>query len=374
MRITILGTGFAALTAIQEIRKKSPVATITVIAPSQEFIYLPSLVWIPSGIRKNDDIKINLHNFFNRQNVQFTQARVQNITNGGRTVITEQGEYQNDGLIIATGGRFLKKLPGIEHAITPCEGLTAVNKIKDRLDSMSGGTIAIGFSGNSEEPSAMRGGPMLEFLFGIETLLRKQGRRNNFKIIFFNPSPKPGLRLGDKAPDALLKMMKKRNIETQLGNKILGFEPNKVKMENNEFDADLILFMPGISGPEWTIESDMPLSEGGLIKANEFCQVEGLSKTYVAGDSGSFPGPDWQGKQAHSADLQAKAASHNLLAELNESSELKPFTNEIICIVDTLSHGVFIKRTESKTIMLPPCRLMHFAKLAFEWWYLRKYR
>ncbi len=374
MNITILGTGFAALTAIQDIRKKSPQATITVIAPSKEIIYLPSLIWIPSGLRKDDDLKINLHNFFNRQNVQFIQARVQNITQNGRKVITDQGEYQNDGLIIATGGRFIKTLPGIEHAITPCEGIVAANKIKERLDAMSKGTIAIGFSGNPEEPSAMRGGPMFEFLFGIDTLLRRQGRRNNFKIIFFNPAEKPGMRLGEKAPDAILKMLKKRGVETHLGHKIIAFEANKVKTEETEFDADLILFMPGMSGPEWTIESDIPLSDGGLIKANKFCQVEGLEKTYVAGDAGSFPGPEWQPKQAHAADLQAKSAAHNLIEELNNSTEFKTFKHELICIIDTLSHGIFVKRTDSGTTMLPPCRLMHFAKRGFEWWYLRKYR
>lgn len=374
MNITILGTGFAALTAIKEVRKKSSQVTITVIAPTQKMVYYPSLIWIPSGMRESDDLRIDLHNFFNRQNVQFIQASVQNVTHNGRTVITDQGNFENDGLIIASGGRFIKKLPGIEHAITPCEGIPAAEKIKARLDSMSGGTIAIGFGGNPKEPSAMRGGPMFEFLFGIDTLLRKQGRRDNFKIVFFNPAPKPGGRLGAKVPDAILKMLKKRGIETELGHKMVGFEANKVKTEGTEFDADLIMFMPGMSGPAWTVESDMPLSEGGLIKANEYCQVEGLEKTYVAGDSGSFPGPDWQPKQAHAADLQAVAAAANLVSELEGKADLQTFKHELVCIVDTLSHGILIKRTEKGTTMLPPCRLMHFAKRAFEWWYLRSYR
>lgn len=374
MNITILGTGFAALTAIKEVRKQSSQVTITVIATTQKMVYYPSLIWIPSGMRQSDDLSIDLHNFFNRQNVQFIQASVQNVTHNGRTVVTDQGNFENDGLIIASGGRFIKKLPGIEHAITPCEGIPAAEKIKARLDSMSGGTIAIGFGGNPKEPSAMRGGPMFEFLFGIDTLLRKQGRRDSFKIVFFNPAAKPGGRLGAKVPDAILNMLKKRGIETELGHKMVGFEANKVKTEGTEFEADLIMFMPGMSGPAWTVESDMPMSEGGLIKANEYCQVEGFEKTYVAGDSGSFPGPDWQPKQAHAADLQAVAAAANLVSELDGKTSLQTFKHELVCIVDTLSHGILIKRTEKGTTMLPPCRLMHFAKRAFEWWYLRSYR
>ena len=91
MNITILGTGFAALTAIKQTRKKAPNATITVIAPKEEFLYYPSLIWIPSGLRKGDDLRINLHNFFNRQHVKFVEAAVENVTDGGRTVVTSQG-------------------------------------------------------------------------------------------------------------------------------------------------------------------------------------------------------------------------------------------------------------------------------------------
>ncbi|WP_029407383.1 NAD(P)/FAD-dependent oxidoreductase [Thiomicrorhabdus sp. Milos-T2] len=374
MNITILGTGFAALTAIKQTRKAAPNSNITVIAPNENFMYYPSLIWIPAGIRNGDDLSINLHNFFNRQKVQFIQASVENITNGGRTVVTSNGEYQNDGLIIATGGRFIKKLPGIEHAITPCEGIDAANRIKSRLDGMTGGTIAIGFGGNPKEPSAMRGGPMFEFLFGIDNLLRRQGRRDKFKIVFFNPAPEPGKRLGPKVPGNLVKMMNKKGIETHLGNKMVGFEANKVKTEGGEFDADLILFMPGMTGPAWLPNSELPKSAGGMIVADMHAKVEGYDDVYVAGDAGSFPGPDWQAKQAHAADLQATAAAKNLVKSLNGQTDFEEFKHELICIVDTLTHGILIKRTDKGTTLLPPCRLLHFAKRAFEWMYLRQYR
>jgi sulfide:quinone oxidoreductase len=48
-----------------------------------------------------------------------------------------------------------------------------------------------------------------------------------------------------------------------------------------------------------------------LLKADKFCQIEGADKVFVAGDSASFPGPQWMPKQAHMADLQAEAAAKN---------------------------------------------------------------
>ncbi|WP_127470523.1 NAD(P)/FAD-dependent oxidoreductase [Thiomicrorhabdus aquaedulcis] len=374
MNITILGSGFAALTAIKQTRKLAPNANITVIAPTEELVYYPSLIWIPARLRKGDDLRINLHNFFNRQRVQFVEGTVQNVINQGRTVVTDKGTYPNDGLIIASGGRFIKKLPGIEHAITPCEGILAAEKIRDRLDAMESGTIAIGFGANPNEPSAMRGGPMFEFLFGIDNLLRKQGRRKNFKIVFFNPSAQPGLRLGEKVPEKLASMMAKQDIDTHLGHKMVGFESNLVKTEGGEFHADLILFMPGMTGPAWLDQSELPKSPGGMITANMQTQVEGYQNVFVAGDNGSFPGPDWQPKQAHAADLQAKAAATNLVKSLQGQSDFVSFKHELICIVDTLTHGILIKRTEKGTTLLPPCRLLHWAKRGFEILYLRQYK
>ena len=121
-KITIIGTGFAALTAVRELRKRSRDVDICVISPRAEFVFLPSLIWIPSGIRKPQDLVIPLHNFFARQRVDFVEAEVTGMKDGGRTVLTDKGEISNDAVVIASGGRFIKKLPGIEHVITPCGG------------------------------------------------------------------------------------------------------------------------------------------------------------------------------------------------------------------------------------------------------------
>lgn len=117
-------------------------------------------------------------------NICHISGKVIGLENRARTVITSIGEYENDALIIASGGRFIKKLPGIEHAITPCDGLSAVEQIRDRIQVMDSGNIAIGFATNPNELSATRGGPMFEFLFGLDTQLRQEGRRDKFNLIF----------------------------------------------------------------------------------------------------------------------------------------------------------------------------------------------
>jgi sulfide:quinone oxidoreductase len=372
-KITIIGAGFAALTAIKTLRKHSKEFEITVIAPKAEFIYLPSLIWIPSGIRSADDLRIDLNSFFARNNINYHAGTVEAIKDAGRTVITENGEISNDALLVASGGRFIKKLAGIEHVITICEGISAAEKMRDKIKAMDSGTITLGFGGNPKEPSAMRGGPMFELLFGLDTQLRKEKRRDKFKLIFFTPSPTPGKRLGEGAVDALLKEMKKRDIKIHIGYKIKGFESNKIMTEGGDIDTDLIIFMPGMTGPSFTQKSDFPISAGGLIEADKYCKVKTMDYVYVAGDSGSFPGPAWQPKQAHMADLQAVAAVNNMVDELAGKPASHTFKFELMCIIDSLNKGSVIFRNEKHTFMLPSLWILHILKRFFEWWYLRAY-
>ncbi|MBI4988992.1 MAG: FAD-dependent oxidoreductase [Rhodocyclales bacterium] len=373
-RITVIGTGFAALSAARKLRQLDRQVGITVIGPRPELIFLPSLIWIPSGQRKAEDLRVSLQEFFRKGDIRFHAGEATGLENGGRTVLTTVGPVDNDGLIVACGGRFIKKLPGIEHAILPCEGIAAAERLREQAQAMQEGTIALGFAGNPNEPSAMRGGPIFEFLFGLDTQLRREGRRDRIKLTFFNPMPNPGNRLGEKAVARLLDEMKRRDIATHLGHKLTGFEKDKVKTEGGEFPADLIVFMPGLTGNAWFDNTDLPRSPGGLLKADAQCRVEGRERIYVAGDAGSFPGPDWMPKQAHMADLQAETAAENLLAEMKGGAADKTFKVELLCIVDTLDSGMLVKRTPEGGMALPPLGLMHSAKAFFESWYLRRYR
>ena len=73
-RVTIVGSGFAALTAIKTLRSRDKSIDITVVSPKAEFHYLPGSIWIPSGIRKPDDLVIQLDPFFHRMQVNHHPA------------------------------------------------------------------------------------------------------------------------------------------------------------------------------------------------------------------------------------------------------------------------------------------------------------
>lgn len=375
-RIVIAGSGFGSCTAIRTLRKEGFKGKITVISPNPELFYYPSLIWVPAGKRDLSDLTVSLQSFYNRHNVDYHQGRVTGLDKEKKLIKTDSSDIAYDALIIASGGRYIRKLPGIENACVACAGWADTKRFSDKLASLESGTIAFGFSGNPKEPSAMRGGPVFEFLFGVDTLLRQQGRRDKFNLVFFSPAPRPGQRLGDKAVDRILGEMKKRDITTHLGSKMKKFTETSIETETTEFETDLTLFIPGMTGPAWASESGLALSEGGFFKGTEKASVEGEEHIYVAGDAGSFPGPDWKPKQAHMADLQAEAAAKNCIAVLNNQAPKATFKTELICIIDTLNNGNLVFRAQDSMfkqfmMKMPP---LHWAKVFFEKLYLKPYR
>jgi sulfide:quinone oxidoreductase len=372
-QIVIVGSGFGALNSVRTLRKEGVEAPITVVSPRAELFYYPSLIWVPARLRSREDLSVPLEGFFRRHRVEHVQGRATGLDTETKTLRTDAGDIAYDHLIVASGGRYLKKLPGIEHVYIPCEGWDASAGIRDRLESMDGGRLAFGFAGNPKEPVAVRGGPVFEFLFGIDTLLRKQGRRKDFELTFFSPAATPGVRMGERAVRRLLDDMRRRGIRTHLGHKLKAFTADKVITEGGEVGSDLTVFMPGMTGPAWIADSGLPLSPGGFVQADRTARVPGAPGVYVVGDAGSFPGPDWMPKQAHMADLQAEAAARNLAAELRGEHAEHGFDVELICIVDTLTDGVMVFRNARRNVLLKG-PAFHWSKRLFEWMYLRAYR
>ncbi|HAT51609.1 MAG: NAD(P)/FAD-dependent oxidoreductase [Nitrospirae bacterium] len=376
VKVIIVGANFAALAAIERLRDLDLGRNLqlVVVAPKPEFFYQPSLIWIPTKGRTSEQLHVPLTPFFERMGVDFVPAHAIGAENGGRTLLTTAGPMDNDALLIASGGDYLKKAPGIEHhALIPCQ-LAHANRARDTLEHMTGGHLAFGFAGNPNEPTAIRGGPMFEFMFCIDNHLRKMGLRKKFVLTFFSPMAEPGKRMGPKAVSGLLATMEKRGIQTHLGHKITRFKPDGVETEKGQIPSDMTLFIPGMTGQPWFAKTGFPLSPGGFIQAEGTGLVTGTHRVYVAGDAGFFPGPDWRAKQAHMAQLQAAAAAENIFLELHGKPAQKTFRTELICIVDTEKTGIFVSRFERFGLILPPMFLMHLVKVGFERWIMDKYR
>ena len=72
------------------------------------------------------------------------------------------------------------------------------------------------------------------------------------------------------------------------------------------------------------------------------------------------------------ADLQAEAAAKNVLQALQLMKPRHTFKTELICIIDTLTNGSLVYRSEKRGLMMkmPP---LHWLKKWYEKLYLNDY-
>src|SRR6516165_5817683 len=122
-RAVILGSSFAGLTAALELRKRvGDRHEIVVLDPRADFTFIPSLIWLPFGIRQAKDVTFPLAPLYASKGIRFINEAATTIDLDGYLVRTGSGqELRYDKLFIGTGPRLaFEKVPGLG----PDEGYT----------------------------------------------------------------------------------------------------------------------------------------------------------------------------------------------------------------------------------------------------------
>lgn len=344
-KIILVGNGFASLFFLGRflplpvyplvtafLRRLYSRYDITVIG-NGEFIYFPSIPEFITGKKSPDDITLDIRPYLWRRNVRFIDARVTDVQDGGRTVITTAGNYHNDALFIGTGpGFMLDDIPGTaEHTFSPCSGPEQMAAFLQRLAELEEGIIYVGFKLNKRDGFvAGRGGQMYECATLLDYALKKQGRRERFEIHLFSPDIEPG------ETGMITDQLNKRGIILDYGYQPKAFVEGGMLDPDGSFrQADLVLFTPGITAPEWVRHSCLPVSQGGHIDVDRYGQVKGLQRVFAAGDCSSHENPPpWVPHQAHMAQLRAVAAADNLKAVLRGDEPSHTYRFELSCILN----------------------------------------
>jgi sulfide:quinone oxidoreductase len=96
-QIVIVGAGFGGLTAARRLRKLMPSAEITMVTPVDEFQYLPSLIWIPTGLRDGAELRFSLTPLLAKLRVRLVEALATGLDPAGRVLHTTKGDIAYDG-------------------------------------------------------------------------------------------------------------------------------------------------------------------------------------------------------------------------------------------------------------------------------------
>jgi sulfide:quinone oxidoreductase len=379
-RALILGGGFAGVEAAIQLRQKG--VQVTLVSEREYIFIYPTSIWLTTGEVGFDDVSIALDKLAAIHKFELIIDSVKEIRSlENKVILKEKGIMEFEYLVVALGAEKVK-IPGIENTLSVCADVEQHLKIKETLDALiktGKGRIAIGFSGNPKDPSALRGGPSFEVMFNIRHLLKKRNVLNNFELTFFAPAEKPGSKMGPNAFKVMDKMFAKLNIHKRLGKKIKGFSADAVMFEDDSrLESDLIIFTAGIKGHSVIEASDLPLTDAGFVKINDYCEAlydpaakQEKHNVFVIGDSASLDGPEWRAKQGHIAEAMAKVTAFNITEMEKKSTHREGYIHHlnILCVMDTGDGAAIVFRNDKKNFFLPLPWIGHLMKKGWGWYY-----
>jgi sulfide:quinone oxidoreductase len=377
-RAIVLGGGIGGVEAAIELRRKG--LEVELVSDRDYLFVYPLAIWIPTGERSLDRVSIGLGDIARVHGFALTVDEVVAVNGADESfTLKERGQRKDfDYLVLALGAHKMAH-KGKEHVLSICGAPEESLEVKHRLDALiarGGGTVAVGFGGNPNDSSAVRGGPAFEFLLNVHHRLKKLGIRNKFELIFFAPMPKPGIRMGEKAVSAMDKMFRTLGIRSYTGKKITEFEQGAVILEDGtRLEADLIMFIAAGDGHSVVKASDLPQSEAGFLSIEPTCEVKGYPWLYAIGDAAELEGPDWKAKQGHIAEIMARTAVDDIVRKISGHGQPPSYVDDvcILCVLDMGNGAGFVYRNEKRALFIPLPIVGHWLKRSWGRYYeLRK--
>jgi sulfide:quinone oxidoreductase len=190
--VVVLGAGLGGAIMAYELKDQlRPEDTVTVVTKDPKYHFVPSNPWIAVGWRKRDDITVDLTSAMAKRKINFIPVAARQLfAQENRIELIDGQSVSYDYLVIATGpelafdeieglgpdGGFTQSVCHIDHA----EKAEAAFQILLK----NPGPVVIG---------AVQGascfGPAYEFLFILETALRKAKIRDKVPMTFVTPEP-----------------------------------------------------------------------------------------------------------------------------------------------------------------------------------------
>jgi sulfide:quinone oxidoreductase len=390
--VVILGGSFAGLTAAFDLKRKLRNRVhVSVVSRTDKFWFIPSLIWVPFGRKKGDEISLDLKPVLERKGIRFLHEAAIKILPEEHTVITEHRELLYDHLIIATGPAYnFEIIPGLG----PKDGYThSVCNIKEAEEAKKAweeflkdpGDIVVG---GTQFASCF--GAAYDVIFNIEHALRKAKIRKRVNVTYITAEPFlshfgiGGMWGAKPMIDAFFKL---RGIKSITNAVIQEVKPGEVVLKNGRrvpFKYGIII--PPFLGADAVRNSDGIGNEKGFVEVDEYYRHKRYPNIFAAGVAavvptpGPTPVPIGVPKTGYMSEVMARYAVKNIIADVTGGvHKPKPFQNITpLCIMDAGDMEVLIVGTNMfpprKFNALIPNPFGDWAKRLFEPFYLWKMR
>jgi sulfide:quinone oxidoreductase len=390
-KVVVLGSNFGGLTAALAVRHElDGDVEVTVISPSDRFVFNPSLIWLPFGKRAPDDLSFPVAPTLESHGVEFVHRSAEVIHTDQQVVTAGDRDYAYDYLVIATG---FKNNFDVAPGLGPGGNAVTITSLEDAIKAgerwktylEDPGDIVIGAT-----QGASCFGAAYEFLFNTAYHLKKNKLKGKVKLTYVTAEPFLGhFGIGGLPHgESLLGMfLKKEGIEAVTDSSVEYVDTDAVRLASGrDLPFSYAMLIPPFVGQDVIAKSGLA-DPKGYVPVRPTYQTNDHDNVYAVGIAAAVPVP-WQTptpvgipKTGYPTETQAHVAARNIAAQIRgeEPTEEKVFGDiKAVCVMDAGNNGVIIPADK----MLPPRKhgilipgpQAHLMKLGFEKYFLWKAR
>jgi sulfide:quinone oxidoreductase len=397
-RVIVLGGGLGGTVAAYDLRQTlEDTADIHLVSDSPRFSFVPSNPWVAVGWREPAAIQIELAPALARKRIGFTASAVRRVSPGEKRLeLADGSSLSYDYLVIATG-------PDL--AFDEIEGLGPHANTVSICRTDHAQQAALAFERFCADPGpivvgAVQGascfGPAYEFAMILDTELRRRKLRHKVPITFVTPEPYIG-HLGldgvGNTKTMLENELRERHIKWITNAKVLRVGTDAVELEElhkgsgstpHELAFSYAMLLPAFRGIPALQGIEGLVNPRGFVIVDEFQRNPAFADIFALGVCIAIPPvgtsllPVGVPKTGFMIESMAAAIAGNLHDLVQGGQPQHRASWNAICLADFGDGGVaFIAQPQ-----IPPRnvnwsaegRWVHYAKVGFEKYFLRKVR
>lgn len=384
-RAVVVGSSFAGMTAALELRKRLDAQhEVVVLDPHADFTFIPSLIWLPFGMREPKDVTFPLAPMYAKQGIRFINEAATGFDLDAHTLTTSSGqELSYDRLMLATGPRLaFEKVPGLG----PVDGHTqSVCNLEHALLTRGAWERFLENPGPVVVGTAQGGscfGASYEFLLNTQHQIKKAGLQDVAPLTFITAEPFLGhFGLGgvSDSQKRVEKFFDKLGIEGIPNNIITAVRDGEIELDGGRvLPFAFAMIVPPFTGVDAIRQTEGLGNPMGFLPVNDEFRHTDIEDVYGAGVDIAIAPPQQTlvpagvPKTGQMSEVMAKVAAQNITADLQggERRSMPMSEMEAICILDAGNNGIIFKAdhvlgtSEHPHVMTGP--QAHWAKIAFE--------
>lgn len=386
-RVVVIGSSFAGMTGALHLRHLLDSRhEVVVLDPRDHFTFIPSLIWLPFGTRKAEDITFKLGPMYEKKGIRFINEAAASIDTDAHRVTTGSGEeIDYDRLLVATGPKLaFERIPGLgpENGYTQSVcNLEHAEQAGDAWESFleNPGPVVVG---TAQGGSCF--GASYEFLFNVQHRIKKAGLEDVAPVTFVTAEPYLGhfglAGVGDSS-GMVEKFFDKLGIEGLPSSVINEVRDGEMDLEGGRtLPFAYSMIVPPFSGVDVVTGTDGMANDAGFIPVDSYFRHVDLPEVFSAGVSIAVAPPEKTQvpagvpKTGQMSETMAKVAAENIVSDLEGRAKWEMPMDELaaVCVLDAGNTGIIFKadhvldktKEPSAHIMAGP--QAHWAKLAFE--------